>query len=50
MTSIEGQLASVDAPAKTIVVKTAAGKKRAVALAQGVDGVKKVVDQTTIGG
>jgi osmotically-inducible protein OsmY len=31
-------------------VKTAAGKKRAVALAQGVDGVKKVVDQLTIGG
>jgi hyperosmotically inducible periplasmic protein len=31
-------------------VKTAAGKKRAVALAQGVDGVKRVVDQMTIGG
>jgi osmotically-inducible protein OsmY len=31
-------------------VKTAEGKKRAVALAQGVDGVKKVVDQMTIGG
>ena len=31
-------------------VKTDAGKKRAVALAQGVDGVKKVVDQMTIGG
>ncbi len=30
-------------------VKTAAGRKRAVALAQGVDGVKKVVDQMTIG-
>jgi osmotically-inducible protein OsmY len=30
-------------------VKTDAGRKRAMALAQGVDGVKKVVDQMTIG-
>ena len=30
-------------------VKTDAGRKRAVALTQGVDGVKKVVDQMTIG-
>jgi len=31
-------------------VKTDAGKKRAVALTSGVDGVKRVVDQMTIGG
>lgn len=31
-------------------VKTDAGKKRAVALTQGLDGVKRVVDQMTIGG
>jgi osmotically-inducible protein OsmY len=30
-------------------VKTDAGKKRAVALTQGVDGVKRVIDQMTIG-
>ena len=52
--TLEGSNINVDTANNVVTlkgtVKTAAGKKRAVALAQGVDGVKKVVDQTTIGG
>ena len=52
--ALEGSNINADTTAGVVTlkgtVKTDAGKKRAVALAQGVDGVKKVVDQMTIGG